>query len=136
MSKIILIALLCVSALALAQERKTKRPTGERYFFANGKHFAKVAGKTREPKQVIDTVNIVAGQGTLILNKNFNREGNSVVASSRGDLFATVTGILDDISSTVYSYSCYISKAGDSVIVKSSGGAADTSKVAVQIVLK
>lgn len=127
------ITLVMVFSLVFAE---TERPMQNRYFLSNGKPFAKVAGKTREPKTVIDTVNVVSGQGVLLLNKEFNRERHSVRGTSNLNIFATATGILDSVSETVYSYSCYVSRLGDSVIVKSSGGSADTSKVAVQIVLK
>ena len=84
----------------------------------------------------MDTVNVVAGYGTLLLNKDFNREKHSVRATSSSDMFITATGLISDTSKTVRYYGCYLSQSGDSVIIKSSGGATDTSKVVVQIILK
>lgn len=109
---------------------------GQGIFFGNGKKFSKVAQRTKEPKIIVDTVNVVAGFGTLLLNKTFNREKNSVSATDDMNIFITVTGLIADTSKTVYFYGCYLSKTGDTVIVKSSGGAADTSKVVVQAILK
>lgn len=109
---------------------------GQTIFQGNGKRFSKVAQKTREPKIIVDTVNVVAGFGTLVLNKTFTREKHSVAATDNMNIFITVTGLITDTSETVYYYGCYLSKGGDSIIVKSSGGTADTSKVVVQIILK
>lgn len=109
---------------------------GQNIFLGSGKRFAKVAGRTKEPKIVVDTVNVVAGFGTLVLNKEFSREKHSVSATSRSDVFITATGLIVDTSKTVYYYGCYLSAKGDTVKIKSSGGSADTSKVVVQVVLK
>ncbi len=109
---------------------------GQGIFFGNGKKFSKVAQRTREPKIIVDTVNVVAGFGTLLLNKTFNREKNSVSATDNMNIFITATGLITDTSETVYYYGCYLSKTGDSIIVKSSGGTADTSKVVIQAIVK
>lgn len=123
-SKILLIALIPVLVF------------GQNIFLGNGKRFAKVASKTKEPKIIVDTVNVVAGYGTLVLNKDFSREKHSVSATSRSNMFITATGLIADTSKAVYYYGCYLSAKGDTVMIKSSGGAADTNKVVVQIVLK
>lgn len=104
-------------------------------FFGNGKKFAKVAQKTREPKIIVDTVNVVGGFGVLVLNKNFTRERNSVSGTSNLNMFITATGIITDTSKAVRYYGCYLSKSGDTVIVKSSVST-DTSKVVIQLILK
>lgn len=109
---------------------------GQDFFFANGSRFAKVIRSTKEPKFVVDTVNIVAGFGTLVLNENFNRESHSVSGTSDKHVYPTVTGLLGDTTETAYAYGCYISRTGDTIKIVSSGGSADTSKVVVQIIVK
>lgn len=109
---------------------------GQDFFFANGSRFAKVIRSTKEPKFVVDTVRIVAGYGTLVLNKNFNREKHSVSGTNDLNVYPTITGLLGDTTETVYAYGCYISKTGDTLKIVSSGGSADTSKVVVQVIVK
>lgn len=106
------------------------------FFFADGARFAKVVRSTKEPKFIVDTVSVVSGYGILVLNKNFNREKHSVSGTSNRTVFPTITGIINDTTETHYFYACVISNTGDTLTIKSSGGAADTSKVVVQIIVK
>lgn len=105
-------------------------------FSGDGEIFGRRAQETREPIIVVDTVSVVAGYGSLQLSETFNMKKRNVSPSSKNSLFATVTPILTDSTGTVYYYG-YSFKANENrVIVKSSGGAADTGKVAIQIILR
>ena len=102
----------------------------------DGKIFGKVSGKTRLPIIVIDTVVIIAGYGTLKLNKQIKVQTKNVVPSKKNSLYATITPILGDTTKTVYYYGYTINSAGDLLTVKSSGGTNDTGCVVIQIFMR
>ena len=111
--------------------------SAQRPFLANGERFAKELQKTRKPIVVIDTVRVVAGYGTLSLNKNFKSQNkHSVAPTSANTLYATITAIIVDTTKMVYSYAYVRSSMGDSLTIKSSGGTADTCTVVVHIYLR
>jgi len=109
---------------------------GQRVFDRNGKPFAKQSQRTQEPKQIVDTVKITAGVGRMVLNNAFTKSKHKVSATSDSHFRASISQILTDTSNTVYYYGYYISKNGDTLIVKSSGGTADTGYVSVSAILK
>lgn len=108
---------------------------GQRVFDRNGKPFAKQFQKTQEPKIIIDTVKITSGVGKMILNSSFKKGKHQVSATSNNDFRATISQILSDTSKTPYYYGYYISKNGDTLIIKSNN-VADTGYVAVTAYLK
>ena len=92
---------------------------GQRVFNRNGKPFAKQAQKTQEPKIIVDTVKIIGGVGKMVLNSSFKKGQHKVSATSNNNFRATISQILSDTSNVVYYYGYYISKNGDTLIVKS-----------------
>ena len=126
MNKLILIIML------LAIPVSAQRP-----FLANGERFAKELQKTRKPIVIIDTVSIIAGYGTLSLNKSFkSKNKHSVAPTSAKTLYATITQVLVDTTESVYSYAYWPNSTGDRLTIKSSGGTADTCTVVVHIYLR
>lgn len=105
-------------------------------FDSRGKPLRKVARSSAEPKMVMDTVSIVGGFGTLNLNTTFSKRKHNVSATEGGKILATITQIIADTSGSVYTYSYVPSTNGKSLTIKSSGGAADTGLVAVQIFIR
>lgn len=120
--------LLVVGVFAMVAAQQT--------FDSRGKPLRKVARNSAEPKMVMDTVSVIAGFGTLNLNSTFSKRKHRVSATSGTKILATITQIMSDTSGTVYTYSYVPSEDGKSLTIKSSGGAADTSLVAVQIFLR
>lgn len=104
--------------------------------FGDGGVFGKISGKTRLPVIVIDTVAITAGFGTFKLNKRIKSQIKNVIPTAKQTLYATITPILRDTSKTVYFYGYAINDAGDTLMVKSSGGTADTGCVVIQIFMR
>lgn len=109
---------------------------GQRVFNRDGKPFAKQSQKTQEPKVIVDTVKVTAGIGKMVLNSSFKKGNHKVSATSSANFRATISQILADTSNIVYYYAYYISKNGDTLIVKSSGLTADTGYVAVTAYVK
>jgi len=105
-------------------------------YFGDGGIFGKVSGKTRLPVIVIDTVAITAGYGTFKLNRQIKKRVKNVIPTNKQTLYATITPILGDTTKTVYFYGYTINNAGDSLMVKSSGGTADTGCVVIQIFMR
>jgi hypothetical protein len=105
-------------------------------FDHQGKPFAKRQQETAEPKIIVDTVTITAGWGNLELNSNFTKGQHNVAPSSGDNLYAVVTPVLTDSTENVYYYGYSYVESEHRLIVKSSGGTADTGKVIIQIFLK
>lgn len=104
--------------------------------FGDGGVFGAISRKTRLPIIVIDTVAITAGFGTFKLNKRIKSQIKNVIPTAKQTLYATITPILRDTSKIVYSYGYTINDAADTLMVKSSGGTADTGCVVIQIFMR
>lgn len=109
---------------------------GQNIFNAKGKPFAKRQGRTQEPKIIVDTVRIVAGYGSLSLTTNFTSSQHRTAATSVGNVYAQISRLLTDSTKAVYSYSYAVADKGARLVIKSSGGTADTGKVVVTCFVK
>lgn len=93
-------------------------------FTADGKPFSKVQQKTKNPKIVIDTVQIKAGWGTMTLNEQFSESKHNVTPTSINDIRATITLIADDSASlgsaTMRTFGYTLSSNKNRLIVRSS----------------
>ena len=105
-------------------------------FDSDGKKFAKVARTTQQPKVIVDTVNISDGWGYLGLMANFDRSANRVAPTNSDNIFAVITPLLADTTATVYYYGYTPTPSGDTLKIKSSGGASDDGKVIVILYTK
>jgi len=96
----------------------------DKMFTADGKPFAKVQQKTKNPKIVIDTVQIRAGWGSMVLNKQFSESKHNVTPTSINDIRATITLIADDSASlgsaTMRTFGYTLSADKNRLIVRSS----------------
>ncbi len=93
-------------------------------FDSKGKPFAKVAQQTREPKVVIDTIEIRAGWGSMEFNDLFTRKTHNVAPTSLNDLFVSITVVADDSASlagaSMRQFGYTLSKDKKRLIVRSS----------------
>jgi hypothetical protein len=124
----ILLALFLCGSLCFAGETKI--------FNGQGKPFAKRQGQTQEPKIIVDTVRIVAGFGSLSLTTGFTSRQHRTAATSASNVFAQISRLLTDSTKDVYSYSYSVADKGARLVIKSSGGTADTGKVVVTCIVK
>ena len=108
--------------------------TAQNIFESNGKPFAKVKQRYREPKIVVDTVRMVSGFGYSALNNSFTKGQHAVGASVTNVIYAVANKLLSDSSDTVFSYGIY-PKSEDTLLIKSSDSG-DTGKVQVIMILK
>lgn len=106
-------------------------------FLPSGDRFSKSQGKipSREPYEVIDTLSLSSGFGSVVLNKHFTKEKHNVKPTHKMRMFPFVTQIIDDTSATVRYYAVYISANLETLMVKSSS-AIDTSNVRIRILMK
>lgn len=125
--RILLVLLVCISA-AFGAETKI--------FNAKGKPFSKRQGQTQEPKIIVDTVRVVGGYGSLSLTTNFTNSQHRTAATSAGNVYAQISRLLTDSTKAVYSYSYSVADKGARLVIKSSGGSADTGKVVVTCFVK
>lgn len=102
-------------------------------FFGDGKEFKKRIQQTNEPKVVIDTVRLQGERTVYKLSSSFSRQFHNVSATSGNNLWIQVTPILGDTTETVYYHGVFIYETGDSLVIKSSGGANDSGKVSLLI---
>ena len=109
----------------------------EGVFYSDGNQFGKSQGKipSREPYEVVDTIKMVAGTGSIVLHTHTTKEKHNLRPTSRNDMLVSLSQILEDTSGAVYYYGVYISDNLDTVILKSSNNA-DTSKVHIRILMK
>ena len=94
-----------------------------------GKPFAKRIKIYQRPKVIVDTVRVVAGWGQCKLNDRFQRLQHRTAATSALAAYPTVTQLLSDTSKTVYYYAVSVEDNGKRIVIKSSGGTADTGVV-------
>lgn len=104
-------------------------PTGDRFYRADKNM------PTRMPYEVVSDVALKNGIGTVILNSNFTQHRHNVIASSKENIFPSVSQILYDSSLTVRYYGFYISDNLETLLVKSSS-ATDTSTVRVRVLMR
>ena len=106
-------------------------------FYSDGNQFNKSQGKipSREPYEVVDTIKMVAGTGSIVLHTHTTKEKHNLRPTSKDDMIVSFAQILEDTSGTVYYYGTYISNNLDTIILKSSNNA-DTSKVHIRILMK
>lgn len=106
-------------------------------FFSNGNEFSKSQKGTpsREPYEVVDTLRLSDGIGTMIFNNHFTTNKHNVKPTDANYIYPSVTQIIEDTATTVRYYAVYISENLDTLIVKSSNSA-DTSRVQVRILMK
>ncbi|MCK5128084.1 MAG: hypothetical protein KAR42_17645 [candidate division Zixibacteria bacterium] len=106
-------------------------------FFPNGNDFGKSQSgvPSRESYEVVDTIRLVSGFGSMVLNGRFTTDRHNVKPTKGYYVYPSVTQIIDDTSVTVRYYAVYISDNLDSLIVKSSNPT-DTSRVQVRVLMK
>ena len=106
-------------------------------FLPSGDKFSKSQGKipSREPYEVVDTLSLSSGFGSVILNKHFTTQKHNVKPTHKMRMFPFVTQIIDDTSATVRYYAVYISANLETLMVKSNS-ATDTSNVRIRILMK
>ncbi len=109
---------------------------GQDLFDGNGKPFEKVLQNTKQPKIIIDTVDITNGFGNLVLNNRFQRKNHDVSSTDSTTIWAVITPILSDTTGTVYYYGYAVSKGGDTIKVISNGGGSDDGKVCIVAFIK
>lgn len=107
------------------------------FYLPSGDKWDKTVGRNpdRQPYEVVQNVKLVAGVGRVILNSRFTTEKGNVSPTSNGNIFPSVTQILEDTSRTVRYYAVYISTNMETVVVKSSS-TADTSNVRLRLLMK
>lgn len=106
-------------------------------FYSTGDRFNRADKNipSRQPYEVVSDVQLSSGVGRVILNVNFQQQRHNVVATSKADIFPSVSQILYDTSMTVRYYGFYISDNLETLLVKSSS-ATDTSTVRVRILMR
>lgn len=105
-------------------------------FTASGKPFARQKGVAQEPKVIVDTVRIVAGFGSLKLQSSFGDRHHRTAPTSADRVFGVASGLATDSTKSVYSYSVVPRSKGGRLLIKSSGGASDTGKVAITVYVR
>ena len=136
---IVALGLVAVFTVAMAQT-DGREGLIDIMFNAQGKPFAKVQQQTREPKILIDTVEVRAGWGELALNSRFSDREHSVTPTSIDHCFAMITKVVDDSTSLVgdtiaRSFSYTLSKDKTRLLVRSSV-TDDTVRAVVVAILK
>lgn len=132
-----LIASICqaqgVNSIAKPQgtirHRQVDEGSDVKVFDKAGKPFAKRTNKYQRPKAIVDTVKIVAGWGQCKLNSRFQRLQHRTAATSALAAYPVVTPLLSDTTKTVYYYAVSVKDNGKRIVIKSSGGTADTGVV-------
>ncbi len=106
-------------------------------FYADGNQFDKSQGRipSREPYEVVDTIKMVAGIGSIVLHAHTTKEKHNLIPTSKDDMIVSWSQILEDTSGTVYYYGTYISDNLDTIMLKSNNNT-DTSKVHIRILMK
>lgn len=135
----VIIVLMVVLAQTQEQEQKDERigrfinkpggPPG--IFTGNGYVLAKVHGRTRRPKIVVDTVRFSGSKyASLNLNSTFGLGLHSVSATSINNIYVVAIQLLEDSTATVNDYAVYPADQGRRLLIISSN-ANDSSKVSV-----
>lgn len=141
MSPFIVVALFLIGATAhpaLCQKAfGVKMVTRQRtVFHADGKPVSRRQNRSQEPKEVIDTVKIVGGFGEMKFRNSFAARSHFTAPTGKKALYAHITRVLSDSTETVYSYSYVYDDKQKRLVVKSSGGTADTGQVVVTCYVK
>jgi len=106
-------------------------------FYSEGNDFGVSQGKrpTREPYEIVDTLTLQNGVGTVILNPHFTSQLHSTKPTDASNIFPSITQILSDTSETVYYYALYISTNLETLIVKSSNSS-DDSHIRIRVLMR
>jgi hypothetical protein len=100
-----------------------------------GAPHAKRQGRTQEPKEIVDTLRLSAGEARLVLKAKFSDTAKRTKPTSHGNFYAFVTPILSDTGASVYYYGTRLSTNCETLVVKSSS-VTDSGLVSIRAFFK